>query len=66
VRGAELKVTPGLLAAEETDLLENAQKKLNVDKGHVVRFDLGPFEIKTFKLRLAGPRPHSRSQKEGA
>jgi len=65
VRGAELKVTPGLLAAEEANLLENAQGELDVKDGKALRFALGPFEIKTFKLRLAGPGPHSWSQKEG-
>jgi alpha-mannosidase len=59
VRGAELRLKTGLVMAEETDLLENAQKKLDVEGGAALRFALGPFEIKTFKLRLAGPGPHS-------
>jgi len=59
VRGAELRLKTGLVMAEETDLLENAQKKLDVEGGAALRFALGPFEIKTLKLQLAGPGPHS-------
>ena len=57
VQGATLRVKPGLLGAEEADLLENAQAKLHVEGGQLIRFDLGPFEIKTFRLRLAAPKP---------
>jgi alpha-mannosidase len=52
VLGAEIRLAPGLQDAEETDLLEQAQHQLTPEQG-VLRFDLGAFEIKTFKLRLA-------------
>jgi alpha-mannosidase len=54
VPGAELRLDARLLEAQETDLLENAQRELPVED-KTLRFDLGPFEVKTFRLRL-GPR----------
>lgn len=54
VAGAELRLIPGLLEAQEADLLEDGQRGLSGEEG-IIRFDLGPFEIKTFKLRLVGP-----------
>ena len=54
VRGAELRLEARLLEAQETDLLENAQRELLVED-KALHFDLRPFEVKTFRLRL-GPR----------
>ena len=54
IEGATLRVAPGLQAAQETDLLEREQGRLAIEDG-ALRFDLQPFEIKTFKLNLTAP-----------
>ncbi len=54
VDNAVLRVTPGLLWAKETDLLERVQGSATLEDGAIC-FDLHPFEIKTFKLHLVPP-----------
>lgn len=49
--GARIKVLSGLLSAEETNLVEDSIRKMDV-QADALRFDLGPFEIKTFRLQL--------------
>ena len=51
VAGAEIRLAAGLEAAEEANLLEDGQGAISA-QGNTLRFDLGPFEIKTVKLRL--------------
>jgi alpha-mannosidase len=46
-----MRLTSPLLAAEEANLLEDGESQLTVED-NVLCFDLDPFEIKTFKLRL--------------
>ena len=47
----ELSVNGDLRGAQETNLIEDVERDLPPD-GQILRFDLGPFEIKTFKLRM--------------
>jgi len=49
---AMLRAPGGLRWAKETDLLERPQREINLEDG-AIRFDLRPFEIKTFALGLA-------------
>jgi alpha-mannosidase len=51
VTGARLRLNTKLLSAEEANLMEDSIGKLKVAKG-TVEFNLHPFEIKTFKLRM--------------
>jgi alpha-mannosidase len=43
-----------LAAAYETDLLERDERDLPVQDGRQVRLVVGPFEIKTIRLLVAG------------
>jgi alpha-mannosidase len=52
VKGASLEFNAKVLAANESDLLENLNAQLKV-KQNGIQFDLHPFEIRTFRLRLA-------------
>ncbi|OHB83033.1 MAG: hypothetical protein A2V98_12565 [Planctomycetes bacterium RBG_16_64_12] len=47
-----IKLRPKLSAACEANLMEDPGRKLEV-ADNALRFDLGPFEIKTFRLQLA-------------
>jgi len=49
--GATLKLNAEIVAAHETDLLENPVRELKIEK-NTLQFDLHPFEIMTFKLSL--------------
>ncbi len=51
VTGATLQLHAKVLAANEANLMEDPGMKLKVRKD-AIQFDLHPFEIKTFKLRL--------------
>jgi len=46
-----LRLRAKILAANEANLLEDSGRKLRI-QDNAVQFDLHPFEIKTFKLRL--------------
>jgi len=52
VTGASLRITPAPQRAQEADLLERDLGEIRLDDG-TIRFDLGAFEIKTFKLYRA-------------
>jgi alpha-mannosidase len=54
VNGATILLHGQVLAASESTLLENTGAPLPV-KQNTIRFDLRPFEIKTFSFRLAAP-----------
>jgi alpha-mannosidase len=56
---AMVKVFAKLKSAESANLMEDSGDKLNV-KNNTVRFDLHPFEIKTFKLRLESQTKRAR------
>jgi alpha-mannosidase len=49
--GVTIKSRAKISSANEANLIEDTGQKLKVERNEV-RFDLGPFEIKTFKLRL--------------
>lgn len=49
--GVTIKSRAKITSANEANLIEDTTQKLKVERNEV-RFDLGPFEIKTFKLRL--------------
>jgi alpha-mannosidase len=49
--GVKIRFHARIQSANEANLLEDAGKKLKVEKNDVV-FDLHPFEIKTIKLKL--------------
>lgn len=49
--GAKLRLRAKVVSAEESNLLEDAGRKLSAANDTLV-FDLGAYEIKTFKLRL--------------
>ena len=51
VTNATLRLHARILAASEVNLLEDPGRKLRIHD-NAVQFDLHPFEIKTFKLRL--------------
>ena len=51
-KGAMIQFHAKVLAASESNLLEDAGSQLEV-KADTIRFDLRPFEIKTFRFRLA-------------
>ncbi|HTI72817.1 MAG TPA: glycoside hydrolase family 38 C-terminal domain-containing protein [Candidatus Limnocylindria bacterium] len=53
--GVELKLDGNLNSASEANLMEDEIAKMKVKDG-TLRFDLRPFEIKTFKVRLARAR----------
>src|SRR5262249_49863353 len=57
--GAALKLHSKLISATEANLMEDAGAKLKIEQ-ESVRFDLHPFEIKTFKLRLEPARSPRR------
>ena len=46
-----MKLRVKVISAEESNLLEDAGRKLSVSSD-TLEFDLGAYEIKTFKLRL--------------
>jgi alpha-mannosidase len=55
----KIRFRPNLLSAQESDLLENPQRSLDV-QDNAFRFALRPYEIKTFSLKLssvAGLKP---------
>jgi len=52
--GVKIKIQPGVASASEANLLEDATRKLELRDNTLV-FDLGPFQIKTFKLELKQP-----------
>jgi alpha-mannosidase len=49
--GATIKLRDKVISAHEANLMEDTGKELKA-KDNALRFDLHPFEIKTFKLRL--------------
>jgi alpha-mannosidase len=49
--GVKIKFRSPLVSVHETNLIEEATRKLNV-QNNMLEFDLGPFEIKTFSLDL--------------
>ena len=49
--GATLKVFARMKSAQAANLMENSGNELKL-QNNILRFDLHPFEIKTFKLRL--------------
>jgi alpha-mannosidase len=49
--GAALRFNAALLSAEETNLMEDPGHKLKV-QDNSIRFDLHPFEIKTFRINV--------------
>lgn len=51
--GVQIKLQTPIAAAHEADLLEQSTQPLPVDN-NTLNFDLGAFEIKTFKLNLMG------------
>jgi alpha-mannosidase len=51
---ATLKLRGKVLSACEANLMEDTGNKLKV-RDNSIQFDLHPFEIKTFKLRLKNP-----------
>jgi alpha-mannosidase len=57
--GAKLTLRAKIVTANECNLMENPGRELKV-AGNAIRFDLSPFEIKTFKLRVdSGDAPAS-------
>lgn len=52
VTNATLQLHAKILAANEANLLEDSGRKLKFSNHGELHFDLHPFEIKTFKLRL--------------
>ena len=50
-KGVQIKLNATVLSASDANLMEDAGTKLNV-QDNTFRFDLHPFEIKTFSLRL--------------
>jgi len=58
-----VKLRVKVISAEESNLLEDAGRKLSMSSD-TLEFDLGAYEIKTFKLRLQAllsPRPPTPS-----
>ena len=49
--GVTIKLRATVLSAREANLLEDAGAAMKTE-GNTVRLDLGPFEIKTIRLRL--------------
>jgi alpha-mannosidase len=49
--GVKLKLRGKVTSAEESNLIEDAGRKLSASND-TLQFDMGPYEIKTFKLRL--------------
>jgi alpha-mannosidase len=49
--GVQIKFNAAVAGADEADLLEQSTQRLEVEH-NALRFDLAPFEIKTFKLNL--------------
>jgi alpha-mannosidase len=56
--GVRIKMQPRVASASEVDLLEESIRKLELRDNTLV-FDLGPYQIKTFKLELAA-RPNEK------
>ncbi len=56
--GVTIKLHAEIASAHEANLMEDAGRELRTEQNSF-QFDLHPFEIKTFKLRLrpAQPRP---------
>ena len=51
-KNATVRLNAAVLAAEEVNLLEESRAPVKAD-GSAIKFDLRPFEIKTFRLHLA-------------
>lgn len=49
--GAEIKLNAKIISANEANLMEDLGAKLKV-ANNTLRFDLHPFEIKTFVVRV--------------
>jgi alpha-mannosidase len=49
--GVTVRLEPGVTAAHEANLIEDAGQSLAVADNRI-RFDLGPYQIKTFRLQL--------------
>ncbi|MCE5258718.1 MAG: glycosyl hydrolase-related protein [Chloroflexi bacterium] len=49
--GVELRFSADIIYAEETNLIEDSLGALT-SEGHLMHFNLGPFEIKTFRVKL--------------
>jgi alpha-mannosidase len=49
--GVKMKLRGKVSSAEESNLLEDAGRKLSVSND-TLQFDMGAYEIKTFKVRL--------------
>ena len=50
-RGVRIKLNAGIISAREVNLLEEGGGELKA-VGNTLQFDLGPYEIKTFSLKL--------------
>jgi alpha-mannosidase len=53
--GATIKLHAKVLSANEANLMEDSGAKVKVSQ-HTLQFDLHPFEIKTFKVRLGSAK----------
>ena len=54
--GVRIKMQPGVASASEVNLLEDSIRKLELQDNTLV-FDLGPYQIKTFRLELSSHSP---------
>ncbi len=60
--GAEIRLQARIASAHEANLMEDELAKIEI-RNDTLRFDLHPFEIKTFKLRLEPFQPEPRTSK---
>jgi len=54
-RDVKLKLAAEILSASDTNLMEDSGPQLN-PRGNTLRFDLAPFQIRNFSLRIARPQ----------
>jgi alpha-mannosidase len=57
VTGAAIRLHARVLSAQEANLMEDSTAKLKTAKD-TLQFDLHPFQIRTFKVRLAPLRTY--------
>lgn len=50
-KGVKIRVEAGIASAREANLMEDSGRELGTEN-NTLQFDLGPYEIKTFKLQL--------------